>query len=317
MIENLRTVETKHEGMIHDVQYDYYGQHMATCSSDGTVRVSRVLKSTTGEEQAATEIAAWQAHNGPVWQLAWAHPKFGQVLASCGFDKKVTIWGEGPQRDWREIISFETESSINTVSFAPWECGLKLLAGGLDGNVWFFSRRPNDEREQPVKFQAHGSGVNSVSWGSLNHGLDYIAEDYLQKYAPLPRFATASCDKTVKVWTHQEDKFVETSNLTDANSHADYVRDVAWSPKTGASEVLVSCSEDGTIIFWSNSKPGEDDFRKVAHKKCEGPAWRVSWAPDGKTVAVSVVGSSSENIVEIYRENEQGSWDKIQRVSDC
>jgi len=28
-------------------------------------------------------------HNGPVWQLAWAHPKFGNVLASCGFDKKV------------------------------------------------------------------------------------------------------------------------------------------------------------------------------------------------------------------------------------
>jgi len=76
------------------------------------------------------------------------------VLASCGFDKKVivlllknakyfqvTIWGEGPQRDWREIISFETESSINTLSFAPWECGLKLLAGGLDGSIWFFSRR--------------------------------------------------------------------------------------------------------------------------------------------------------------------------------
>ena len=31
--------------------------------------------------------------------------------------------------------------------------------------------------------------------------------------------------------------------MTDTNSHADYVRDVAWSPKTGASEVLVSCSE--------------------------------------------------------------------------
>ncbi len=80
------------------------------------------------------------------------------------------------------------------------------------------------------------------------------AEDYLQKYAPLPRFATASCDKTVKVWTYQDDapnKFVETSNLTDTNSHTDYVRDVAWCPKTGASEVLVSCSEVTILqLFW-------------------------------------------------------------------
>ena len=39
-------------------------------------------------------------HTGPVWQVAWAHPKFGQILASCSYDGKVIIWkeqqGQGP-----------------------------------------------------------------------------------------------------------------------------------------------------------------------------------------------------------------------------
>lgn len=27
-------------------------------------------------------------------KLAWAHPEFGQLLASCSFDRSVKIWEE-------------------------------------------------------------------------------------------------------------------------------------------------------------------------------------------------------------------------------
>ncbi len=27
-----------------------------------------------------------------MWQVSWAHPKFGSVLASCGYEGKVIIW---------------------------------------------------------------------------------------------------------------------------------------------------------------------------------------------------------------------------------
>lgn len=33
-------------------------------------------------------------HTGPVWQVAWAHPKYGHILASCSYDGKVLIWKE-------------------------------------------------------------------------------------------------------------------------------------------------------------------------------------------------------------------------------
>jgi hypothetical protein len=32
---------------------------------------------------------------GPVWQISWAHPKFGTLLASCSYDGSVIIHKEG------------------------------------------------------------------------------------------------------------------------------------------------------------------------------------------------------------------------------
>lgn len=34
------------------------------------------------------------SHTAPVWQLAWAHPSFGSILASCSYDGRVFIWKE-------------------------------------------------------------------------------------------------------------------------------------------------------------------------------------------------------------------------------
>lgn len=33
-------IRSEHKDVIHDVLYDYYGQRIATCSSDQTVKVS-------------------------------------------------------------------------------------------------------------------------------------------------------------------------------------------------------------------------------------------------------------------------------------
>lgn len=35
-----QTIRPEHKDVIHDVVYDYYGQRMATCSSDQTVKVN-------------------------------------------------------------------------------------------------------------------------------------------------------------------------------------------------------------------------------------------------------------------------------------
>lgn len=320
MIEKTGFVDTKHEGTIHDAQYDYYGRRLATCASDGSIQIFDVTKDNSARGETTIELASIKAHNGPIWQLAWAHPKFGNVLASCGFDKKVSVWREMKANDWQEIISFDQQASVNAIAWAPWECGLKLLACCADGTISLFARRPDDQWEAPITFSAHDSSVNSVSWANLHSGNDYFAEEYNDKYAPLPKFASGSCDKSVKVWEYQENssnKFVAVANLKGQDSHTDWVRDVSWCTSVGAPyETLVSCAEDGTVIFWKNSKAGQNDFQRVDMKKCEGPAWRLSFSFGGNLLAVSSAGQNSENLVDIYKENEQGNWDKVSRIDE-
>ena len=96
-MNSLCTVETAHDDMIHDSQFDYYSTKLATCSSDRTIKVFDVKDDTYHNS------ATLKGHEGPVWQVAWAHPKFGVLLASCSYDGSVIIHKESPQNQWSPI----------------------------------------------------------------------------------------------------------------------------------------------------------------------------------------------------------------------
>jgi len=49
-------------------------------------------------------------HEGPVWQLAWAHPVYGSVLATCGYDRKVILWKE-QDSGWAKIYEYSNHDS--------------------------------------------------------------------------------------------------------------------------------------------------------------------------------------------------------------
>ena len=91
------TFESGHQDMIHDAQLDYYGRRLATCSSDKTVKVFDVV----GDQH--VHLADLRGHEGPVWQVAWAHPKFGSLLASCSFDHRVIVWKEVQDNQWQQV----------------------------------------------------------------------------------------------------------------------------------------------------------------------------------------------------------------------
>jgi protein transport protein SEC13 len=55
-----------------------------------------------GSSDAPTALATLSGHEGPVWQVAWAHPKFGSILASCSYDRRVVIWREGAENEWSQ-----------------------------------------------------------------------------------------------------------------------------------------------------------------------------------------------------------------------
>ena len=115
--------------MQHDAQLDYYARWLATCSSDRTVRVYDMSGS---QPQFLVELTG---HEGPVWQVAWAHPKFGVILATCCYDGRVILFREAPANNWQQLFVHSERASVNSIAWAPREYGLRLACASSDESV--------------------------------------------------------------------------------------------------------------------------------------------------------------------------------------
>ena len=136
-----------------------------------------------GDKADISSLLDISRHEGPVWQISWAHPKFGCILASCSYDGKVFVWREqngqwsrikehtshtasgmhlacflllvAATRDvhlqWRKIRStltchYNTNliSIVNSVAWAPHELGPLLACASSDGRVSILSFKGNN-----------------------------------------------------------------------------------------------------------------------------------------------------------------------------
>ena len=50
------------------------------------------------------------SHEGPVWQVAGAHPMYGNILASCSYDRKVIVWKE-ENGSWDKMYEYTGHES--------------------------------------------------------------------------------------------------------------------------------------------------------------------------------------------------------------
>ena len=55
------------------------------------------------------------SHEGPVWMVTWAHPKYESVIATCGYDKKINIWKEVKMGEWDRVHQIEANASVNCI----------------------------------------------------------------------------------------------------------------------------------------------------------------------------------------------------------
>lgn len=98
-----------------------------------------------------------------MWQVAWAHPMYGNILASCSYDRKVIIWKE-ENGTWDKMYEYTGHDSsgnftllilisntvtqghavdnhtfcspaVNSVCWGPYDFGLILACGSSDGAI--------------------------------------------------------------------------------------------------------------------------------------------------------------------------------------
>lgn len=290
------TIANAHNDLIHDAVLDYYGRRLATCSSDKTIKIFEV----EGETHKLVETLS--GHEGPVWRIAWAHPKFGTILASCSYDGKVLIWKEENGK-WDQIAVHAVHSaSVNSVQWAPHEYGALLLAASSDGKVSVVEFKENGTTS-PIVIDAHAIGVNAASWAPATVQGDSNSQQ-------LRRFVTGGADNLVKVWKFNSDSQTYVLENT-LEGHSDWVRDVAWSPSILLRSYIATVSQDHTCIIWSQEN-NEGSWKKTPLQAERFPdvLWRASWSLSGNILALS----GGDNKVTLWKEDLEGKWEPAGEV---
>ncbi|XP_063702738.1 nucleoporin seh1 [Culicoides brevitarsis] len=314
------TIHTDHKDLIHDVQYDYYGIRFATCSSDQTVKIFD--KQDNGEWVCT---ANWRSHSGSVWRLSWAHPEFGQVLATCSFDRTVSVWEESlaekstqtltpPTRRWvRKTNLVDSRVNVTDCKFGPKHLGLMIATSSADGFIRIY--------EAPE--------ITNLSQWTLQHEIDCKMtlsciswnNSLYRLHAPMIAAGSDSnvAGGTGKVFIFEYSENARRWAKTETiNAVTDEVHDLAFAPSLGRSYHTLAVGSKDLHIFnlkpiLDTSSPNRLDIQPaqqvaetqvVPDRGVEPRVWRVSWNVTGTMLAATC----DDGFVRLWKQNYLKSW---------
>ncbi|XP_067083775.1 probable cytosolic iron-sulfur protein assembly protein ciao1 [Osmerus mordax] len=220
-------------------------------------------------------IHKFNAHpDSRCWYVAW-NPK-GTLLASCGGDRAIRIWGkEGDSWECKTVLQDGHQRTVRKVAWSP--CGNYLASASFDATTCIWKKK-NDDFECLTVLEGHENEVKCVAWAPSGNLL-----------------ATCSRDKSVWIWEVDEEDEYECVSVV--NSHTQDVKHVVWHPNR---ELLASCSYDNTVCI---HKEEDDDWECSA--TLEGhtsTVWSLAFDPSGQRLA----SCSDDRTVKIWKESPPG-----------
>ncbi|GCF00732.1 epoxide hydrolase, soluble [Zygosaccharomyces mellis] len=243
----MRPFDSGHEDLIHDVAYDFYGRHVASCSSDQHIKVFRLEKE-TGEWQLSD---SWRGHDSSIVSLDWASPEYGRIIASASYDKTIRLWEENPDekeglgRRWTKLATLnDSKGSLYDVKFAPSHLGLKLAAIGNDGVLRVYDAlEPSDLRSWTMT-----SEISVLPIAPASH----LQSDFCLSWCP-SRFSTEKLAVSVldQALIYQREKDNQLHVVAKLEGHGGLIRSVSWAPSIGRWYQLVAtgCKDGKVRIF--------------------------------------------------------------------
>ena len=330
-----QTLMSLHKDFVHSIAFNHYGRRFATCSGDRTVRVWDL---TDSGEWSAAPGSEWQAHRGSVTEVSWAHPEFGQLLATAGSDHAATVWeervgglglpgsqgggiadvpggaqqggGGGGSRWISRAQLTEARKCVTCVQFAPRHLGLKLATGSADGvvriyeaidvmNLNHWPMNGSIEAEKGAEL-----GINSLSWCGGRFEPPTLAVGGSSGAASVYRYSDAA-----RAWTL----------VASLPRHERGVLDVAWAPNVGRSyHLIATCGHDNVLRVHrlkrgTSAEKGSDTLEQESSQVLDtggAEVWRCEWNVTGTVLASSGDGG----VVQLWKSDYHKNWSCVSEV---
>lgn len=318
-----KTLNAEHKDLIHDVAFDFYGRRMATCSSDQFVKIWDMRED--GEWTCTDSV---KAHSGSVWKVTWAHPEFGQIIATCSFDRTAAVWeeiGPGVPSTWvRRASLVDSRTPVTDVKFAPKSQGFQLATCSADGVVRIYEATDVMNLNHWVLQNEINCKVpcSCISWNPspsrLHAPLIVVGSDDPSSGAKAFIYEFSA---NTRKWTRVETLI----GITEP------VHDIAFAPNLGRSYHLLGiATKDVKIIAL---KPNKQDtaqnqsslssfeVRQAGRFDDHGSTvWRVCWNMTGTILA----SSGDDGCVRLWKANYLDIWrcistlrgESVENVSD-
>lgn len=308
MSELLAEFDTGHYGRIHDAQLDHYGQCVATASADGHVRIWDIIKPT-----APVLLSDLGGHAAAVYQVAWAPPEVGVVLASASRDGCVIVWGRRLEPgEWHVLrrVSLQSHGAVHAIAWGPYQHGTIIASASADGTVTVIEHyeAPSGEHSwQSQSFAAHCCAPTvAVSWGTPRISCE-------RKSKSQARLATAGGDG-ICVWHWDDGDSWEPQKIKAPVDLRVATRDVVWKSWDGVCEMLASALSQ-TVVLWLLALDGEhlEYWYPAQRVSIKYEVWRLMWMDVGNVLSVSC-GDDKERVM-LMKQQLGGTWDLMDLVN--
>ena len=280
---------------VHDVSYSFYGDRLAVCTSSQTIMV---WDCQDGKWSETSRIE--HAHAGPIWRLDWAHPEFGEVIASCSEDRTISVWSPLRTNVWKKRATLtDSPHAVTDVQFGPRQFGLKFAACTSDGMVRVYEA-PDPLNLSVWEVEDFPAGTNSglaaLSWCSDSERILVVGQSgRLRVFERRNRWVL----------------------LAEREASEQPLKDCAWAPNLcRESDWIATCGDSPLVTVWELRVNAVDKTAALSaiHTIDTGvsPIWRCAWSLTGDVLSVAPENGE----VQLWRlAGLQPAWERLDNLS--